>query len=139
MILAKLCRECLEFTSKRCGGRPADMMSPAKLPCKKYEFDERLLSDEDIEPDSKPPSLKDKPKEAMTRPLIPSGMLIVNKKKAANFERLALKRLAAVLDGIRKLDNLTNKAVYEWSQEQADAIVARIRNATDALEKRMGK
>ena len=134
----KLCQECLEFTSKQCGGRPADMMSPARLPCKKYELDEKLLSDEDIEP-VVVPSLKDKPKADVIRPLIRGGMLIVNKKKAANFERLALKRLAAVLDGIRKLDNLSNKAVYEWSQEQADAIVARIRNATDALEKRMGK
>lgn len=136
MAISKLCKECVWL--KDCAGKPASEVKPGKLPCKKYAFDESILSQTDIEP-VVVPSLKDKPKEAVVKPLIPSGMLVVNKNKAANFERLALKRLTMVLDGIRKLDNLTNKSLYEWTQEQADAVVARIRNAADALEKRMGK
>lgn len=136
MPISKLCKECVWL--KDCAGKPASEVKPGKLPCRKYEFDESVLSQTDIEP-VVVPSLKDKPKEVATKPLIPSGMLVVNKTKAANFERLALKRLTMVLDGIRKLDNLSNKQIYEHTQNQVDAIIGRIRTAADKLEKTFNK
>lgn len=134
----KLCLECIEFTENRCGGRPASMMAPNKLPCKNYEFDSSQASDRDIEPGDAPPSLKIRAPVASKR-LIPENDLPTSKVKSANFERLAIKRLTMLLDGFRVLGNLSNKANYEWTQEQVDVMVSRIRNAADELEKRFRK
>lgn len=133
-----LCEECFEFTSKQCGGRPANIMPLNKLPCKNYELDPQLISQHDIEPGDKPPSLKDcKPDKV--KPLIPAATWPTSGKKAANFERLAVKRLSVLLDGFRRLSNLSNKANYEWTQEQVDVMLSRIRGAAEDLEKKFQK
>lgn len=116
-------------------GKDVANVKPGKLPCKKYELDPQLISQHDIEPDSKPPSLKDREPDKV-KLLIPASVLPTNVKKAANFERLALKRLSVLLDGFRKLSNLGNKAVYEWTGEQVDVMLSRIRGAADDLEKK---
>ena len=138
---AKMCLECLKFTVEQgvdCQGKDATEVKPGKLPCHKYELDPQLISDQDIEPDSKPPSLKDR-KPDKVKPLIPVSVLPTNAKKAANFTRLAVKRLSVLLDGFRRLSNLSNKANYEWTDEQAAAIVGRARSAADDLEKKFRK
>ena len=138
MNISKLCLECRQYLTEGCAGKFQSKVKPGRKPCKDYELDPQLISQQDIEPDSKPPSLKDhKPDKA--KPLIPGSVLPTNAKKAANFERLAVKRLSMLLDGFRKLSNLGNKAVYEWTQEQVDVIVGRIRGAADDLEKRFQK
>lgn len=113
------------------------MMAPNKLPCKKYELDFRLVSDQDIEPDDASPNLKDKP--VVSKRLIPENVLPTSKIKANSFERLAIQRLGRVLDGFRKLENLSNKANYEWTQEQIDVMLSRIRSAAVSLEKKFEK
>ena len=143
MSVSKLCRECLKFTVavKRgigCVGKPQSKVKLGKLPCHKYELDPQLISQQDIEPDSLPPSLKDH-KPEVVKPLVPGSVLPTDAKKAANFERLALKRLSVLLDGFRKLSNLGNKAVYEWTDEQCDAIVGHARSAVEDLEKKFQK
>ena len=138
MIIARMCQECIKLTQGDCGGKDATDVKPGHKPCHKYELDPQLISDQNIEPDSKPPSLKDREPEVV-KPLIPVSVLPTNAKKAANFERLALKRLSVLLDGFRKLSNLGNKAVYEWTDEQCDAIVGHARSAVDDLEKKFQK
>ena len=138
MIIARMCQECIKLTQGDCGGKDAGEVKPGRKPCHKYELDPQLISDQDIEPGSKPPSLKDhKPDKA--KPLIPGSVLPTNAKKAANFERLAVKRLSVLLDDFRKLSNLGNKAVYEWTDEQTAVIVGHARSAADDLEKKFQK
>lgn len=134
--ISKLCRECISWQNGQCPGKDKSKIKPDKLPCKNYELDMNLVSDQDIEPGSKPPSLK---KPDKVKPLIPGSVLPTNAKKAANFERLAIKRLNVLLDDFRKLSNLSNKATYEWVQEQTDAMLSRIRSAADELEKKFQK
>ena len=132
--ISKLCQECINRT--KCPGKSE--VTAGCLLCRKYELDPQLISDQDIEPGNPPPSLKDhKPDKA--KPLIPASVLPTNAKKVANFERLALKRLSVLLDDFRKLSNLGNKAVYEWTDEQCDAIVGHVRSAVDDLEKKFQK
>ena len=141
MTVSKLCEECIRFQAKginKCNGKDAADVKPGKLPCKKYELDPQLISNQDIEPDSPPPSLKDR-KPKVVKPLIPDSVLTVNKVKAANFERLAVKRLSVLLDGFRRLSNLSNKANYEWTQEQIDVMLSRIRGAADDLFEKFQK
>jgi hypothetical protein len=135
MIISRICQECIEQTQGGCVGKDRVTISAGKKPCRKYELDPQLISDQDTEPDSKPPSLKDR-KPDKAKPLIPGSVLPTNSKKAANFQRLAVKRLCVLLDGFRKLSNLGNKAVYEWTDEQVDVMLSRIRSAADDLEKK---
>ena len=136
--VSKLCQECIRYKPSQCQGKDAANVKPGRKPCHKYELDPQLISDQDIEPDSKPPSLKDhKPDKA--KPLIPASVLPTNAKKAANFTRLAVKRLSVLLDGFRKLSNLGNKAVYEWTDEQCDAIVGHARSAVEDLFEKFQK
>lgn len=134
--ISKLCRECISWQNGQCPGKDKTKVKSGKLPCKNYELDMNLISDQDIEPDSSPPSLK---KPDKVKPFIPDSVLPTNTKKAANFERLATKRLSVLLDDFRKLSNLSNKATYEWVQEQTDAMLGRIRSAADELEKKFQK
>ena len=135
MTVSRMCQECVGVVTGHCDGKEQGEAIPGRKPCKDYVFDVSMASEQDIEPDSKPPSLKDhKPEQA--KPLIPGSVLPTNTAKAANFERLAVKRLSVLLDGFRKLSNLGNKAVYEWSQEQVDVMLSRIRGAADDLEKK---
>lgn len=134
MNISKMCQECVKYRIDDCAGKAT--RNPGKLPCRKYELDPQLISDQDIEPDSPPPSLK---REQKSKPLIPAPVLPTDAKKAANFERLAVKRLRVLLDGFRKLSNLGNKANYEWTCEQVDVMIGRIRSAADDLEKKFQK
>ena len=138
MIIAKMCQECIEQTQGDCAGKDRVTISAGEKPCHKYEFDPQLISDQNIEPDSKPPSLKDH-KPEVVKPFIPGSVLPTNAKKAANFERLAVKRLSVLLDGFRRLSNLNNKANYEWTQEQVDIMLNRIHGAVDDLRKKFQK
>ena len=135
MIIARMCQECIEQTQGSCAGKDTVTILAGEKPCRKYELDPQLISQQDIEPDSKPPSLKDR-KPDKAKPLIPGSVLPVNKVKAANFERLAIKRVSVLLDGFRKLSNLGNKATYEWTQDQIGVMLSRIRGATENLEKK---
>lgn len=136
MAISKLCQECTLYRAKACVGKGD--IKPGKLPCKNYELDPQLISDQNIEPDSKPPNLKDR-KPEVVKPLIPGSVLPTNAKKVANFERLAVKRLSVLLDGFRKLSNLGNKATYEWNSEQIETMLSRIRGAADDLAKKFQK
>lgn len=136
MAISKLCLECVGIVTGRCDGKERSEIMPGRKPCKDYVFDMSMASESDIEPDSPPPSLKTKQKP---KPLIPSSVLPTDVKKAANFERLVVKRLSVLLDGFRKLSNLGNKAVYEWTNEQTDVMIGRIRSAADELEKKFQK
>jgi len=134
LMVSKLCKECVRCRVGDCIGKPQS--KPGKLPCRFYQLDPQLVSDKDIEPGERPPSLKDRPKSNLSKQLVPVPILSTDKKKSANFVRLATQRLQATLDGMRKLGNLNNKASYEWVQEQIDVIVGRIRRAADELEKK---
>ncbi len=138
MIIAKLCRECVGIVTGHCDGKDVADTKSGQKPCKNYMFDMSMVAESDIEPDSKPPSLKDR-KPEVVRPLVPDAVLPTNKVKAANFTRLAVKRLSTLLDGFRKLSNLSNKATYEWDLDQIDVIVGRLRSATENLSKKFQK
>ncbi|KKN71232.1 hypothetical protein LCGC14_0422750 [marine sediment metagenome] len=136
MKISKLCQECTLYRVKTCVGR--DKVKLGKLPCKNYELDPQLISDQDIEPDSKPPSLKDR-KPEVVRPLVPDVVLPTNKVKAANFTRLATQRLTKTLDDMRKLGNLSARGNYEWESEQIAIIASRLHGAVDDFEKKFQK
>ncbi len=138
MKVHKLCQECIRYRPDQCQGKDATDAKPGKLPCKNYELDPQLISDQDIEPDSKPPSLKDR-KPEVVRQLVPDAVLPTNKAKAANFTRLAVKRLSVLLDDFRKLSNLSARGNYEWDSEQIDVIVNQLRSATENLFKKFQK
>lgn len=57
--------------------------------------------------------------------------------KHQKFKRLSKRRLHTALDNIRKLSNLTNKAVYEWAEADKEHIVSTIRKAIDKLENKL--
>ena len=46
--------------------------------------------------------------------------------KAERFKRIAEKRTEVILDDVRKLSNLANRAVYEFTPEQVDRIFGAI-------------
>ncbi|MCH8519295.1 MAG: hypothetical protein LAT82_00905 [Nanoarchaeota archaeon] len=56
---------------------------------------------------------------------------IFNKKinlenKQEKFKRLAEKRVSKILEELRILSNLSNKVIYEFNEEQIDAIFSRL-------------
>lgn len=53
--------------------------------------------------------------------------------KAEAFMRLYPPRLEKAVDYMRKLANLSRTSAYEWTPDQAEAIVARLRRATDKV------
>ncbi len=138
MIIAKLCRECVGVVTGHCGGKDVVDTKSGQKPCKNYVFDMSIASESDIEPDSKPPSLKDR-KPEVARPLVPDAVLPTNKVKAANFTRLAVRRLSVLLDGFRKLSNLSARGNYEWESEQIAIIASRLHGAVDDFEKKFQK
>ena len=46
--------------------------------------------------------------------------------KQEKFKRLAEKRVSKILEEIRILSNLSNKAIYEFNEEQIDTIFSRL-------------
>lgn len=135
MTISKLCQECIQRI--KCPGKSE--VVAGRLPCRHYELDLQLISDQDIIPDTPPPSLKDRPKPKTVKPLVPDAVLIVNKTKADNFKRLATKRLIVVLDGIRKLKNLARRGSYEWEAFQVQMIACHISGAVNDLKKKFQK
>ena len=136
MTRSKMCQECARYRVEDCVGRGD--IKPGKLPCKNYELDPQLISDQNIEPDSPPPSLKDR-KPSKPKDLVPDAVLVTNQKKATVFKRLATQRLTKTLDDIRKLGNLARRGNYEWNSEQIDVIVGRLYSTVNELEKKFNK
>ena len=136
--ISKLCQECIRYKPSQCHGKDAVDVKPGKLPCKKYELDPQLISNQDIEPDSPPPSLKDR-KLSKPKDLVPDAVLVTNQKKAADFKRLATQRLIKTLDDIRKLGNLARHGNYEWEYAQVSAITGQLYGAISDLEKKLQK
>lgn len=135
--ISRLCRECISWQNGQCPGKDKSKVKLRKLPCKNYQLDLNLVSNQDIEPDSKPPSLKDH-KLSKPKDLVPNAILPTNKVKADNFKRLAIQRLTKTLDDIRKLGNLSTYN-YEWDADQTDAIVGHLHSAMDELAKKFQK
>jgi len=59
---------------------------------------------------------------------------IVQNDKAANFNRLALKRVNMLLTRIRILGNLSSRSSYEYTEDQINKIFATIRERLDLIE-----
>lgn len=53
--------------------------------------------------------------------------------KNDKFKRLANKRVAKVKDEMRKIGNLSNKALYEYSPEEVDIICTALQEGLDSL------
>ncbi|MGQ7794490.1 hypothetical protein ACUN0C_18960 [Faunimonas sp. B44] len=62
----------------------------------------------------------------------------MSKDKAGNFVRLAEKRLANVLEAIRVLGNLSNRGNYTYTDEQAQNLIAAIREAVEEAKMLFG-
>lgn len=58
--------------------------------------------------------------------------------KAKNFKRLAEKRLITVAHHIKLVGNLANRYNYEYTEQQAAAIVAELQGMVDALADKFG-
>lgn len=142
-IIAKMCQECVQQTTDKCEGKTREEVQPGKKPCKKYAFDENLLSAETIENGPKQPAknqtegwlnvIHNTPKPAYTKQR-GTKPLPGNKTKADKFTRLSAKRLDATLDSIRKLSNLANPYVYQWTEQQVEHIISELKYATIQLE-----
>ena len=63
-------------------------------------------------------------------------VLDVPKDKRGDFRRLAQQRTVSALDVIRKIENLSNKANYEYTPEQVEKIFDTLREAIDHAEAR---
>jgi ABC-type arginine transport system ATPase subunit len=57
-----------------------------------------------------------------------------NETKAQKFRRLANLRMPGVIGKMRSVRNLANNAQYDFSQAQADKIVAVLQKEVDAIE-----
>lgn len=58
-----------------------------------------------------------------------------NETKADRFRRLGIPRVSAVLDRIRILGNLSNRSLYEYTDEQIDKIENAVRNEFESVIK----
>lgn len=58
--------------------------------------------------------------------------------KAANFSRLATRRVTAALDNIRRIGKLSNRGSYCYEPEQVDKMFKAMRAGLDEAEKRFG-
>ena len=160
MLIHKMCQECTHLTQGNCEGKTVDEVrltrKTGETPCSKYEFDMSLLQDE---PEDMPAKEQEtcktveknetvepqqttnetiKEKSLITEVInIGSKRINIYETKHQKFKRLSSKRLLVALDNIRKLSNLTNKAVYEWNETDKTYIVSTIRKAVDKLENKL--
>ena len=58
--------------------------------------------------------------------------------KRDKFVRLAEGRTQGALDAIRKLGNLSNRGIYEYSDADVKKIVKALRDATGEVERKFG-
>lgn len=61
--------------------------------------------------------------------------VVDNETKADKFKRLMNKRMTVALDKIRLIGNLSNKATYEYTDEQIAKVISTLRNDIDWLER----
>jgi hypothetical protein len=65
-----------------------------------------------------------------------TGALDLPKDKQGDFRRLASKRTTATLEAIRKIENLSNRANYEFTEEQVERIFSTLRAAVSEAERK---
>lgn len=61
------------------------------------------------------------------------------KDKRGDFRRLAERRTLATLDGIRKIENLSNRANYEYDAAQVNRVFTTLREALDEAQGKFHK
>jgi len=59
----------------------------------------------------------------------------LNESKAARFKRVGQGRFAKAIKAIRLLSNLGNKYSYDYTDEQADKLIAQLRKEVDEVER----
>lgn len=62
-----------------------------------------------------------------------------NETPEERFRRLATRRTNSILDGLRKLGNLSNRTNYKYSEEDVERIFTAIYEAVADIEDRFGK
>ena len=155
MLIHKMCQECTHNTQGKCEGKTAnESRTDGKPPCKKYQLDMSLIEDapygtpigtqQDTTAEQVPlaslpgkeidEAIANAPAFKMERI---DGSTTIIETKHQKFKRLSKKRLHTTLDNIRKITNLTNKAVYEWNETDKKHIVSTIRKAVDKLENKL--
>lgn len=53
--------------------------------------------------------------------------------KAERFRRLGLKRVPKALKALRQIENLTNSAQYEWTEQQSQKVIDLLRKSIDRI------
>jgi hypothetical protein len=61
------------------------------------------------------------------------------KDKRGDFRRLAERRTIATLDMIRKLENLSNRANYDYTEEEVAKVFGRLTDAIDEARAKFAK
>lgn len=69
---------------------------------------------------------------------VESEEAVAGESKADAFKRIAARRTNKALDALAVLENTFNKNNYEFTQEQADKIVAALNNGIEKIVSRAG-
>jgi len=65
-----------------------------------------------------------------------AGVIDLPKDKRGDFRRLAQRRVSAALETIRKIENLSNRANYEYAEDEVERIFSTLRAALADCERR---
>jgi hypothetical protein len=90
--------------------------------------EDEQVEEEIVRPDPEAPKIQSTPPTGKREDLM-----------RANFRRLSAKRLARVLESIRVLGHLTNKAAYIWDEDDVDGMLNVIQASLDRLRRKFGE
>lgn len=121
-MINEMCEKCrchsLTFEEEGFCGGTADG-------CSEFEESETRTQDEPDAPE---------PEEVQAEPV---KIDLFDETKAQKFDRLAQKRLHVVCDELRKLGNLANHNIYEWTDNGREELLRAIRASVDKLERKL--
>lgn len=126
-MIALECQNC-QNSDKDCVKEDTEVEVGWMCPNKQPIIDEdEQVEEEIIRPASKLPKIQSTPQT--------NGKIYDMR---ANFQRLSAKRLAKVLESIRVLGHLTNKAAYIWDEDDVDGMLSVIQASLDRLRRKFG-
>jgi hypothetical protein len=146
-LLHLRCQECLKLDNGGCKGKTNDELSqPEKWTCSQFVFNSALLDEpsELVQPFERTVATD----KQRLKDFVEPDAITVSESKHDKFLRLSQKRLDAVLEKMRILENLadnyirqdgTKRYVYDFTTEDADCIINKLQNSVDNLKKSFAK
>ena len=132
-MLSKHCQECIHAnTLGDCEGKTNEELH--QIPCSRWEFDVNLLDESEDE------QQLESENKGYTVDAIDSNVPPKNESPANKFKRISAKRLKRTLYELKLLAQFGRlHKQYEWTQQQADEIVAILQEAIDKVKNKLAK